>query len=97
VHTGVFWIRAKGSLHILTETRFTDVKRDNVLVNYGYGRARFTDVQLADCENTVDVDWKFCKDRDLIGAPYWRSPEAQLGLQWGPRTHIWSLGTMVCT
>jgi len=58
VHTSVFWIRSKGSLRILTETPFTDVKRDNVLVNYRYGRARFTDVQLADCENTVWVDWK---------------------------------------
>ncbi|MCJ1250603.1 hypothetical protein MMC30_007831 [Trapelia coarctata] len=73
----------------------TDIKLDNVLVNYGQGDTRFRDVQLADCENTVHVDSKYCKDRDLIGAPYWRSPEAQLGLQWGPPTDIWSLRTMI--
>ncbi|KAE8146791.1 serine/threonine protein kinase [Aspergillus avenaceus] len=75
----------------------TDVKLDNVLVNYGSisDGNRFTDVQLADLGNTVHVESKFCQDRDLIGAPLWRSPEAQLGLQWGPATDLWSFGTLV--
>lgn len=73
---------------------------DNVLVNYAppsqSGSAqRFTDVQLADVESTVHISSRFCKDRDEIGTPIWRSPEAQLGLQWGPPTDIWSFGTMV--
>ncbi|KNG83245.1 hypothetical protein ANOM_009053 [Aspergillus nomiae NRRL 13137] len=77
-----------------------DIKMDNILVNYAPGSQststqRFTDVQLADLESTVHVTSGFCKDRDEIGTPIWRSPEAQLGLQWGPPTDIWSFGTMV--
>lgn len=70
---------------------------DNILVNYAPpGSAqRFTDVQLADLESTVHITSNFCKDRDEIGTPIWRSPEAQLGLQWGPPSDIWSFGTMV--
>ena len=56
---------------------------------------RFTDVQLADLESTVHISSRFCEDRDEIGTPVWRSPEAQLGLQWGPPTDIWSFGTTV--
>ncbi|QKX54926.1 uncharacterized protein TRUGW13939_02016 [Talaromyces rugulosus] len=72
----------------------------NVLVNYaphsqGGSKQRFSDVQLADLESTVLVTSQFCKNRDEIGTPIWRSPEAQLGLQWGPPTDIWSFGTMV--
>ena len=72
-----------------------DIKPDNVLVNYGQGDIRFADVELADCGNTVRVDSVFAKDRDIIGAPIWRSPEAQLQIGWGTPTDIWSLGTMV--
>ncbi|PYI08823.1 serine/threonine protein kinase [Aspergillus sclerotiicarbonarius CBS 121057] len=72
----------------------TDIKLDNVLVNYGT-ESRFTDVQLADLESTVHTESRFCINRDEIGTPIWRSPEAQLGLQWGPPTDIWSFGTMV--
>ncbi|OOG00106.1 hypothetical protein ASPCADRAFT_393817 [Aspergillus carbonarius ITEM 5010] len=85
------------ALAVLHENGYvhTDVKLDNVLVNYGSNGQRFTDIQLADLENTVHVDSKFCKDRECIGAPVWRSPEAQMGLQWGPPTDIWSFGIMV--
>ncbi|RAL06114.1 serine/threonine protein kinase [Aspergillus ibericus CBS 121593] len=72
----------------------TDIKLDNVLVNYGL-ESRFTDVQLADLESTVHTESRLCINRDEIGTPIWRSPEAQLGLQWGPPTDIWSFGTMV--
>jgi hypothetical protein len=73
---------------------------DNVLVNYApsyqnESRQRFTDVQVCDLESTVHVSSRYCTDRDEIGTPIWRSPEAQLGLQWGPPTDIWSFGTMV--
>nr|KMM71319.1 hypothetical protein CPAG_07626 [Coccidioides posadasii RMSCC 3488] len=76
-----------------------DIKMDNVLVKYAPSSQnesgqRFTDVQLADLESTVHITSRFCKDRDEIGTPIWRSPEAQLGLQWGPPTDIWSFGTM---
>ena len=73
---------------------------DNILVNYvpaaqNGSEQRFTDVQLADLESTVHVNSRFCEDQDEIGTPIWRSPEAQLGLKWGPPTDIWSFGTMV--
>ncbi|KAK2736679.1 hypothetical protein FQN55_001529 [Onygenales sp. PD_40] len=78
----------------------TDVKMDNVLVNFapspqGGDGQRFTDIQLTDMESTVHISSRYCQDHDGIGTPIWRSPEAQLGLQWGPPTDIWSFGTMV--
>lgn len=41
------------------------------------------DAQLANCGSTVRVDSYFAKDHDIIGAPIWRSPEAQLQIGWG--------------
>lgn len=76
--------------------KFEDIKPDNILVNYGQGDIRFTDVQLADCGNTVPADSAYAKDGDLIGAPIWRSPEAQLRIGWGTQTDIWSFGALVC-
>lgn len=77
-------------------TVLIDVKPDNVLVNYGPGDIRFTDVQLADFGSTVPADSAYAKDSDLIGAPIWRSPEAQLRIGWGTPTDIWSFGALVC-
>lgn len=76
----------------------TDIKPDNVLVNYrtGTGSIRFTDVQLADYGCTVPATSGYAKDGDLIGAPIWRSPEAQLGIPWDTSSDIWSFGAMVC-
>ncbi|PWY70287.1 STE/STE20 protein kinase [Aspergillus sclerotioniger CBS 115572] len=88
-------LQALAVLHDDGYVHTVDVKLDNILVNYGSDGQRFTDIQLCDLENTVHVEHKFCKDRECIGAPVWRSPEAQLGLQWGPPTDIWSFGTMV--
>lgn len=62
--------------------QFEDVKPDNILVKYGLGDVRFTDVQLADCGNTLPADSAYAKDGDLIGAPTWRSPEGQLRIGW---------------
>lgn len=68
--------------------QFEDVKPDNILVKYGLGDVRFTDVQLADCGNTLPADSAYAKDGDLIGAPTWRSPEGQLRIGWGTQTDI---------
>ncbi|KAL2368287.1 STE/STE20 protein kinase [Blastomyces gilchristii SLH14081] len=90
------------ALKVLHEDGYvhTDIKMDNVMVNYASAsqresEQRFTDVQLADLESTVHVTSRFCKNRDGIGTPIWRSPEAQLGIEWGPPTDVWSFGTMV--
>lgn len=62
----------------------------------GDGDVRFTDIQIADCGNTVPADSAYAKDSDVIGAPIWRSPEAQLRIGWGTPTDIWSFGAIVC-
>jgi len=74
--------------------KFADIKPDNVLVNYGPGDIRFADVKLADCGSTVHSDSGYAKEGDIIGAPIFRSPEAQLQMRWHTATDIWSLGTM---
>ncbi|EPE24109.1 Protein kinase-like (PK-like) [Glarea lozoyensis ATCC 20868] len=91
--------RVLEALNVLHEDGFvhTDIKIDNVLVNYGKGASRFTDVELADCGNTVHISSPFANDCDVIGAPVWRSPEAQLQISWGTPTDIWSLRTLLIT
>lgn len=85
------------ALQVLHEDGYvhTDIKLDNVLVNYGQGDTRFTDVMLADCGSTVHGDSEYAKMGDIIGAPIFRSPEAQLQMRWGTATDIWSLGAML--
>jgi serine/threonine protein kinase len=87
------------ALKVLHEDNFvhTDIKPDNILVNYGQGDVRFTDIQVADCGSTVSSDSAYAEDGDLIGAPIWRSPEAQLRIGWGTPTDIWSFGTLLIT
>ncbi|KAF2713190.1 kinase-like protein [Pleomassaria siparia CBS 279.74] len=72
----------------------TDIKPDNVLINYGHADIRFSDVKLGDCGSTVHRDSGHAKDGHLIGAPIFRSPEAQLRLPWDTATDIWSIGAM---
>lgn len=43
----------------------------------------------------VSEDSKFAREGHLIGASFTRSPEAQLTLQWGTSTDIWSFGNAV--
>lgn len=71
-----------------------DVKPSNVLVNYGQGESRFTDVQLADFGSTVHENSIHAQRGDPIGTPIFRSPEAQLEMKWGTATDIWSFGAM---
>src|ERR1700722_390812 len=75
----------------------SDVKLDNVLVNYGQDGVRFTDVQLSDYGSAYHVDHKYAKGAALIGAPIWRSPEVMLQLPsgWNTATDIWSFGLCV--
>ncbi|TVY56267.1 Serine/threonine-protein kinase US3-like [Lachnellula cervina] len=77
----------------------TDIKSDNILVNYGTGSSRFADVQLADFGDVTRIDpkdyLKVGMDGPHMGAPIFRSPEAMMQLRWGPSTDIWSFGTTV--
>ncbi|KAH7379597.1 putative serine/threonine protein kinase [Pyrenochaeta sp. MPI-SDFR-AT-0127] len=74
----------------------TDVKLDNVLVNYDESNSiiRFSDVQLADLGATYHMDSEIAKACTTVGAPIWRSPEVVMGLPvgWNTATDIWSYG-----
>jgi hypothetical protein len=49
-------------LNTLDLRRTTDIKPSNILVNYGSGENRFSDINLADCGGAVSVDSEFAKD-----------------------------------
>ncbi|KAF8864050.1 kinase-like protein [Acephala macrosclerotiorum] len=75
----------------------TDVKPDNILINYGSGPRRFREVELGDCGDACLVNpkdhLKLGENGHMIGAHMFRSPEAMLNLRWGTATDIWSFGT----
>ncbi|KAL8285053.1 hypothetical protein RB600_009474, partial [Gaeumannomyces tritici] len=71
----------------------TDVKLDNIFVNYGRGDQRFSEVQLGDCGGAVSQKSRFAIEGHLIGAGFTRSPEATLQLSWTTATDIWSFGS----
>ncbi|KAF2163451.1 hypothetical protein M409DRAFT_68403 [Zasmidium cellare ATCC 36951] len=74
----------------------TDVKPDNILVNFDPLSKEITDVQLADLGSTVQEDSKHAKDGDMIGTALFRSTEAILEMQWARPTDVWSFGaTMI--
>ena len=75
----------------------SDIKPDNILVNYGIGSDRFRDVQLGDCGDAFQVDPEASpfEEGHIIGAAIFRSPEAMLNLRWRSPTDIWSFGTTV--
>ncbi|KAM7214579.1 kinase-like protein [Rhypophila decipiens] len=70
----------------------TDIKLDNVFVNYGSGDQRFSEIQLGDFGGAVSQDSDFAKNGVIIGAGYTRSPEATFQLHWKTSTDIWSFG-----
>lgn len=89
--------RVLEALSVLHDEGFvhTHIKPSNVLVNYGHGDVRFTDVQLADFGSTVHRDSPYAQHGDPIGTPIFRSPEAHLQMRWGTATDIWSFGAML--
>lgn len=86
-------------LEMKSTNQASDIKPDNVLVNYGSGRCRFREVELGDCGDACFMDprdhLKLGENGHLIGAHMFRSPEAMLNLRWGTPTDIWSFGTTV--
>lgn len=86
------------TLHLgVTKSKVTDIKPDNILVNYTKGDIRFSDVQLGDLGGTYPADSRFAKEGTPIGAPMWTSPEVIMETPWNTATDIWSFGTMVCS
>ncbi|KAK4889762.1 hypothetical protein LTR27_011474 [Elasticomyces elasticus] len=74
-------LHAKGFAH-------TDIKPDNILLNFDANGTRVVEAKLADCGDVCNVGF----DTHVIGAAIFRSPEALLGLKWSTPTDIWSFG-----
>ncbi|EGS17660.1 uncharacterized protein CTHT_0070000 [Thermochaetoides thermophila DSM 1495] len=73
----------------------TDVKLDNIFVNYGEDGKRFSEIQLGDCGGVVHKDSHFAREGHLIGGSTSRSPEALFQLHWGTPTDVWSFGNAI--
>ncbi|WPB06585.1 uncharacterized protein RHO25_011242 [Cercospora beticola] len=80
-------LHAKGIAH-------TDIKPDNILLNFNASGTRVVDAKLADCGDACDVGLQTDPrgTAHAIGAAIFRSPEALLGLKWSTPTDIWSFG-----
>ncbi|KAF2272540.1 STE/STE20 protein kinase [Westerdykella ornata] len=73
----------------------TDVKLDNIFVNYGRGDIRFSDVQLGDLGGAFPSNSNYAKEGTPVGAPMWSSPEVIMETPWNTATDIWSFGTVL--
>jgi serine/threonine protein kinase len=79
---------------VLTKLQ-TDIKPDNVLVNFQDGDIRFSKVQLGDLGGSYPEGSKWAKEGTQIGAPMWTSPEVIMETPWNTATDIWSFGCML--
>ncbi|KAK6579505.1 hypothetical protein PZA11_008011 [Diplocarpon coronariae] len=89
--------RVLEALKVLHQEGFvhTDVKPDNILVNYREGEIRFSDVQLSDLGGTSPADGPAARAGTPIGAPIWTSPEVLMETPWNSATDIWSFGAVL--
>ncbi|PGH26560.1 serine/threonine protein kinase [Polytolypa hystricis UAMH7299] len=78
--------------HLTVFRYILDIKPSNILVNYGSGENRFSDVQLADCGGVISEQSEVAKKGILTGTNVFRAPEAHLELPWGTPSDIWSFG-----
>ncbi|KAK2736824.1 hypothetical protein FQN55_001413 [Onygenales sp. PD_40] len=91
------------ALKVLHDANYvhTDVKLDNVFVNYkGHNddndnSIRFSDVQLGDLGAAYHADSNWARKGTPIGAPMWSSPEVIMETPWNTATDIWSFGTIL--
>ncbi|KAK2777827.1 hypothetical protein FQN53_002051 [Emmonsiellopsis sp. PD_33] len=93
--------RVLEALKVLHEAGYahTDVKPDNVFVNYRDKEAengmRFSEVQLGDLGSTYRADCRWAKSGTPLGAPMWRSPEMIMETPWGTPSDVWSFGAVL--
>ncbi|KAI9681636.1 MAG: hypothetical protein M1829_000835 [Trizodia sp. TS-e1964] len=66
----------------------TNVKPDNVFVNYTDSEVGFSDVQLGDFGGTYPADSKYAKEGTPIGASMWTGPEVIMETPWNTATDI---------
>ncbi|OJJ42210.1 hypothetical protein ASPZODRAFT_77432 [Penicilliopsis zonata CBS 506.65] len=85
------------ALNVLHENGYvhTDVKPDNVFVNYQEGEIRFSQVQLGDLGSTCPSSSEIATQGIPIGAPIWTSPEVIMETPWNTASDIWSFGSML--
>ncbi|GIK02312.1 hypothetical protein Aspvir_006361 [Aspergillus viridinutans] len=85
------------ALNVLHEDGYvhTDVKPDNIFVNYREGDNRFSDVQLGDLGGACSTNSAIAKEGTPIGAPMWSSPEVIMETPWNTATDIWSFGAVL--
>lgn len=73
----------------------TDVKLDNVLVNFQQGVNRFSEVQLGDLGGCYHKSSKWATCGAIVGAPIWTSPEVHMEMPWNTAADIWSFGVVL--
>lgn len=101
VHTGTSQSKSSFKIQCLlqcarvTDLTISDIKLDNIFINYGHDGQRFSTIQLGDCGGVVSADSKYARESHLIGAHISRSPEGWFGIPWGTATDIWSFGNAV--
>ncbi|PGH34406.1 serine/threonine protein kinase [[Emmonsia] crescens] len=90
------------ALKVLHEANYvhTDVKLDNIFVNYKRhddvdNGIRFSDVQLGDLGGTYPADSKWAREGTPVGATLWNSPEVIMETPWNTATDIWSFGAVL--
>ncbi|WPG97786.1 Hypothetical protein R9X50_00056700 [Acrodontium crateriforme] len=79
-------LHAKGIVH-------TDIKPNNILLNFDTSGVKVVEAKLADCGDACKVENDPRGTSHAIGAAIFRSPEALMGLKWSTSTDIWSFGT----
>lgn len=64
------------------------VKRDNVFINHGHGRRRFSEIRLGVCGG-VDPQGAPAFAREGLSGRFAISPEAMFRFPWGTLTNVW--------
>lgn len=79
----------------MRQLNFTDVKSDNVVVEYSMDtgdQARIERVNMADLESAGKVEDGEHITGTQVGNVMWRSPEAQAGIGIGKASDVFSFG-----
>ncbi|RAK95070.1 putative serine/threonine protein kinase [Aspergillus ibericus CBS 121593] len=85
------------ALKVLHKDKYvhTDVKPDNIFVNYKQGKNRFSEIQLGDLGGCYPADSSIARRGTPVGAAIWSSPEILMETPWNTATDIWSFGTVL--
>lgn len=79
----------------LYKSNITDVKLDNILVNYTEGDIRVSNVQQDDLSGVYSANFKHSEQGTPVAASMWTSLEVIMETLWNTVTDVWSFETMV--